>query len=60
MLTVDEVARLTVRSPELLRRWVRTGELPAQRAGTRILLSPDCIPLIEARPRANHRRPSLA
>lgn len=59
MLTIDELARVTMRSPELIRRWVRAGEIPAHRVGTRILLAPEAISMVNARPRANRRRPAL-
>lgn len=34
MLTVPEAARLTGRSPETIRRWIRSGRLRARKVGT--------------------------
>ena len=34
MLTVPEAARRVARNPETIRRWVRSGRLPARRIGT--------------------------
>jgi excisionase family DNA binding protein len=34
MLTVPEVARLVGRDPETVRRWIRSGRLPARKIGT--------------------------
>ncbi|MBA3249921.1 MAG: helix-turn-helix domain-containing protein [Geodermatophilaceae bacterium] len=38
MLTVPEAARKVGRNAETVRRWIRTGRLPAQRAGTQHLI----------------------
>jgi excisionase family DNA binding protein len=34
MLTVPEAARLVGRDPETIRRWIRSGRLPAHKIGT--------------------------
>jgi len=34
MLTVPEVARRVGRDPETVRRWIRSGRLPARKVGT--------------------------
>jgi len=34
MLTVPEAARRTNRDPETIRRWIRSGRLPARKVGT--------------------------
>lgn len=34
MLTVPEAARRVHRNPETIRRWIRSGRLPARKVGT--------------------------
>jgi len=34
MLTVPEAARRVARDPETIRRWIRSGKLPAHKVGT--------------------------
>jgi excisionase family DNA binding protein len=34
MLTVPEAARIAERGPETIRRWIRSGKLPARKVGT--------------------------
>jgi excisionase family DNA binding protein len=34
MLTVPEAARRAAKNPETIRRWVRSGQLPARKIGT--------------------------
>lgn len=34
MLTVPEAAARTGRNPETIRRWIRSGKLPARKVGT--------------------------
>jgi excisionase family DNA binding protein len=34
MLTVPEAARRVGRNPETIRRWIRSGRLPARKVGT--------------------------
>ena len=57
MLTVPEAARRVGRNPETVRRWIRSGRLPAERVGTQHLVreedldaaaSPGRLPLPEA------------
>jgi excisionase family DNA binding protein len=38
MLTVPEAAQLTGRSPETIRRWIRSGRLPSSKVGTQHLI----------------------
>lgn len=38
MLTVPEAARRVGRNPETVRRWIRSGRLPADRVGTQHLV----------------------
>ena len=39
MITVAEAARRAARSPETIRRWIRSGRLPSTKAGTRHLIA---------------------
>lgn len=41
MLTVPEAARLAGRDAETIRRWIRTGKLPARKVGTQHVIEPD-------------------
>lgn len=34
MITVPEAARIAGKNPETIRRWIRSGKLPAQKFGT--------------------------
>ena len=34
MLTVPEAAKIAGKNPETIRRWIRSGKLPAQKFGT--------------------------
>ena len=38
MLTVPEAARRTRKNPETIRRWIRSGQLPARKIGTQHLI----------------------
>ncbi|MGH8901255.1 MAG: helix-turn-helix domain-containing protein [Egibacteraceae bacterium] len=38
MLTVPQAAARTCRSPETIRRWIRSGKLRAQKVGTQHLI----------------------
>jgi excisionase family DNA binding protein len=38
MITVPEAAVRVSRDPETVRRWIRSGKLPAQRVGTQHLI----------------------
>jgi excisionase family DNA binding protein len=40
MLTVAQAADRIGRSPETVRRWIRSGKLPAKRVGTRHAIEP--------------------
>lgn len=40
MLTVDEAASRVGRSPETVRRWIRSGRLPAATEGRRRVIDP--------------------
>jgi excisionase family DNA binding protein len=57
MLTVPEAARIAERDPETIRRWIRSGRLPARKIGTQHLieeedlaavLAPDELPIPES------------
>lgn len=41
MLTVPEAARIAGRNPETIRRWIRSGRLPATRMGTQHFIERD-------------------
>jgi len=41
MLTVPEAARRTMRDPETVRRWIRSGRLKATRIGTQHMIEED-------------------
>jgi len=43
MLTVPQVARRLGRSPETVRRWIRSGRLPAKKIGTQHMIEEDDI-----------------
>lgn len=56
MLTVPEAARRVGRDPETIRRWIRSGRLPAEKIGTQhvideeeleLLLGPTTLPMPE-------------
>ncbi|GMU78379.1 MAG: hypothetical protein AMXMBFR46_11740 [Acidimicrobiia bacterium] len=40
MLTVPEAAARTGRNPETIRRWIRSGRLPAHKVGTQHVIDP--------------------
>jgi excisionase family DNA binding protein len=41
MLTVPEAAARAGRNPETIRRWIRSGRLPAQKVGTQHVIDDD-------------------
>lgn len=48
MITVPEAARRARRDPETIRRWIRTGRLPARKIGTQhVIEEEDLAPLLE-------------
>ena len=48
MLTVPEAARLVGKDAETIRRWIRTGRLPAQKIGTQhVIEEADLEPLMQ-------------
>jgi excisionase family DNA binding protein len=48
MLTVPEAARRAGRSPETVRRWIRSGRLRARKVGTQhVVEEADLLPLID-------------
>jgi excisionase family DNA binding protein len=49
-LTVPEAAKRVGRNPETIRRWIREGRLPAERAGTQHLVDEDVLDQIVATP----------
>lgn len=46
MLTVIEGARRTGRNPEIVRRWIRTGKLPAHTVGGQHLIDETDLELV--------------
>ncbi|MCA1680237.1 MAG: helix-turn-helix domain-containing protein [Actinobacteria bacterium] len=62
MLTVDEAAHRVGRSPDTVRRWIRSGRLTATRAGRRRLIDPadldsirdDLYPMLPLPPEWEH------
>lgn len=38
MVTVSEAAELVGKEPETIRRWIRSGRLPARKVGTRYVI----------------------
>ncbi len=48
MLTVPEAARRLGRNPETVRRWIRSGKLPARKVGTQhVIEEHDLAPLMD-------------
>lgn len=71
MLTVPEAARIAERDPETIRRWIRSGKLPARKIGTQhvieeadleALLAGDELPIPESwgEPISGRPLPSIA
>jgi excisionase family DNA binding protein len=49
MMTVPEAAQRSGRNPETIRRWIRSGRLPARKIGTQHLIEEaDLAALVEA------------
>lgn len=49
VLTVPEAAERTGRAPETIRRWIRSGKLPARKVGTQhVIEEQDLEDLIDA------------
>ncbi len=49
-ITVPEAARRTGRNPETIRRWIRSGRLPAERVGTQHLVEEDALAQLVTEP----------
>jgi excisionase family DNA binding protein len=48
MITVPEAAKRAGKDPETIRRWIRTGRLPARKIGTQhVIEETDLEPLLE-------------
>ncbi|HEY4812203.1 MAG TPA: helix-turn-helix domain-containing protein [Solirubrobacteraceae bacterium] len=47
MLTVAEAADRVGKNPETIRRWIRSGRLPARRVGHRHAIEDQDLPSIE-------------
>ena len=48
MITVPEAAKRAGRDPETIRRWIRSGRLPARKIGTQhVIEEADLEPLLE-------------
>ena len=41
MITVPEAARRAAKDPETIRRWIRSGRLPARKIGTQHVIQED-------------------
>lgn len=41
MITVPEAARRAAKDPETIRRWIRSGRLPARKIGTQHVIEED-------------------
>jgi excisionase family DNA binding protein len=50
MLTVPEVARRVGRDPETVRRWIRSGRLPARKIGTQHVIEESDLDALYADP----------
>lgn len=51
LITVPEAARRAGRNPETIRRWIRTGRLRSERAGTQHLVrEEDLLGLVDVQP----------
>lgn len=48
MLTVLEVAERLHRDPETIRRWIRSGRLPARKVGLQHLVDESDLPVVTA------------
>jgi excisionase family DNA binding protein len=48
MLTVPEAARLAERDPETIRRWIRSGRLPARKIGTQHMIEEEDLEVVMA------------
>jgi len=48
MLTVPQVARRLGRNPETIRRWIRSGRLPATKVGTQHVVDEAAVELAAA------------
>lgn len=46
MLTVPEAAARTGKSPETIRRWIRSGRLKARKMGTQHVIEPESLEAI--------------
>jgi excisionase family DNA binding protein len=46
MITVPEAARLAGKDPETIRRWIRSGRLPARKIGTQHVVEEDDLEAI--------------
>ena len=46
MLTVPEAARLAGKDAETIRRWIRTGRLPARKIGTQHVIEEEDLDLL--------------
>lgn len=50
MLTVPEAAKRVDRDPETIRRWIRSGRLPAKKVGTQHVIEEADLDLLVTRP----------
>jgi excisionase family DNA binding protein len=48
MLTVPEAARKAERDPETIRRWIRSGKLPARKVGTQHVIEEEDLEAVLA------------
>ena len=47
MVTVSEAARRVNRDPETIRRWIRSGRLPAMKVGTQHVIAEEDLAALE-------------
>lgn len=46
MITVPEAARRAGKDPETIRRWIRTGRLPARKVGTQHIIEEEDLNIL--------------
>jgi len=59
MITVPEAARRVRKNPETIRRWIRSGKLPAKKSGTQHLIEEEDLDSLTEEPRMLPLPPGL-